>query len=54
MKQGGLIMTCQRALCTESEEKSETNNDARTEEKVPLAPDNGKSTDSAAKDQNEV
>ena len=50
MKQGGLIMTCQRALCTESEEKSETTNETR-DEKVPLAPDNGKSTDSAAKDQ---
>lgn len=54
MKQGGLLMTCQRALCTDSEEKSDNANDTRTEEKVPLAPDNGKSTDSTlpAKDQN--
>ena len=48
-------MTCRRALCSDNEPKTgDTTNDARTEEKVPLAPDNGKNTESSAKDQNEV
>ena len=49
-------MTCRRALCNESEDKGETSNENAVEEKVPLAPDNGKNTDSSlpAKDQSEV
>ena len=44
-------MTCQRALCAESEDKGEPATDQRADEKVPLAPDNGKNPDSASKDQ---
>jgi hypothetical protein len=44
MKQGGLIMTCKRALCSEGDDKAENKNDSN--EKVPLAPEaNGKSAD---------
>ena len=47
MKQGGLIMTCQRALCADSEDKGEpATADQRADEKVPLAPDNGKTPES--------
>jgi len=41
MRQGGLMMTCHKALCSEPEPKvPESSNEEA--EKVPLAPENGK------------
>jgi hypothetical protein len=41
MRQGGLMMTCHKALCSEPEPKvAESSNEEA--EKVPLAPENGK------------
>ena len=49
MKQGGFIMTCQRALCANSDEKDDIEKDSG--EKVPLNQESG-SLDEEKNDKN--